>query len=445
MGTLGPVRVAVNGDPEGAAAVLRAALEYEAKFGWTVFPLRRKKPTRKWKPLQTWHPGPTALRDLFSRRRYDALAVVCGSASGGLADRDWDVAEGYERWASAHPDLARLLPTAQTSRGYHVLHRTTLPDRHVRLPDGEYIADRRHYAVLPPSLHPSGIVYRWLVAPADEIPLVDDPVAAGLLPAPGADTPSYLSPSGVSLSLLEAPTAEEAGEEEEVKASPNHYTPTPRSGSGISTDSENSVTLGGLSAAVCEAVQATQPTGVGQRHNRLLVLARRLKGMPDVAEADLRRVALAWFSLAKAVVRTQNPEVSVADLVEAWRGVETPWVPASLAWAVADADANPLPVCAAVYKPGQARLIAVHAALQRAAGAAPYYLSDRDAAEVAGMSRAAAGWLQRGRVVRGQYRPGRFVRDGILELVKVGRVEWQDGQIVRKVATHYLYRGGTTA
>jgi hypothetical protein len=91
--------------------------------------------------------------------------------------------EGFEHWAAAHRELARKLPTVATARGRHVYFRSTWTGFIHLGGDGDLRCDSKHYCLLPPSWHPSGVLYRWVVPlPDGPLPLVD-PFAVGLAPA----------------------------------------------------------------------------------------------------------------------------------------------------------------------------------------------------------------------------------------------------------------------
>ncbi|MCX7424734.1 MAG: bifunctional DNA primase/polymerase [Planctomycetia bacterium] len=170
-------------DPQ-PPTLLDAALAYAAR-GWSLIPINvaTKKPPEglRWKRYQTTPADAARLREWFSGK-YRALAVVLGEVSGGLVCRDFDRMDAYEAWATAHPDLARTLPTVATGRpGRHVYFRTA-ELCFVDLPDGEYRGNSGHYCVVPPSEHPTGRDYRWLtVLPDGELPFVEDVRAAGFL------------------------------------------------------------------------------------------------------------------------------------------------------------------------------------------------------------------------------------------------------------------------
>ncbi len=155
-------------------ALLHHALAY-AGLGWSIIPVIGKKPAGLWKPFQTNPADEKTLRRLFARKGITGLAVVLGSVSGGLAVRDFDDTGAYRTWAAANPGDATRLPTVKTARGFHVYGRLA-EEQFVKFADGELRADTGHYVVLPPSTHPGGIVYSWL------IPLPGDAALLPLLP-----------------------------------------------------------------------------------------------------------------------------------------------------------------------------------------------------------------------------------------------------------------------
>lgn len=161
---------------------LNAALRYAAR-GWSLIPIQAgtKKPTCKWAKYQTERATEGQLTKWFGNGQAVGLAVVFGPVSGGLVCRDFDTMAGYEQWAAAYPDLAVALPTVATARGRHVYfcsaHRGI-----VKTDDGELHG--QGYCLLPPSRHPNGLEYRWLVPLSDgPLPVVEDVQAAGFLDA----------------------------------------------------------------------------------------------------------------------------------------------------------------------------------------------------------------------------------------------------------------------
>ena len=164
----------------GGASILEIALEY-CRRGWSIIPIKpgTKKPTCTWAKYQAKRANESQLTEWFGNGQDVGLAVVFGPVSGGLVCRDFDTMEGYECWAADHPGLAKTLPTVATARGRHVYchanHRGIK-----KLDDGELRG--AGYCLLPPSRHPDGPEYRWLIPLPDRpLPLIEDVQAAGFL------------------------------------------------------------------------------------------------------------------------------------------------------------------------------------------------------------------------------------------------------------------------
>lgn len=160
-----------------ADALLDAGAAYLGR-GWSIIPIgMKKRPIVKWRQFQTKRATEQDLRNWCADPRITGLAVVLGDISEGLACRDFDTVESYAAWSSAHPSEGKILPTVRTARGYHVyFHRNALATR--RKGDGEIRANGA-YCLLPPSLHPCGPAYQWIIPPSGVIPEVD-PQCAGL-------------------------------------------------------------------------------------------------------------------------------------------------------------------------------------------------------------------------------------------------------------------------
>jgi hypothetical protein len=169
----------------GANALLDAALQY-ARRGWSIIPIRHKPGTDgkqaavPWREYQKRRPTDSELHTWFGNERpVDGLAVILGRVSGGLVCRDFDDLAAYGKWAAEHPELASRLPTVETARGRHVYFRSTWTG-FKDLGDGELRGDSKHYCLLPPSKHPGGRRYKWLI-PLPDAPLPQiDPYAVGL-------------------------------------------------------------------------------------------------------------------------------------------------------------------------------------------------------------------------------------------------------------------------
>ncbi len=265
-------------------------------WGIPAFPLTGKKPRCKWKPLQRRRPSDREINRLFHQPDVDGIGVVPGPFSGGFAVRDYDDAEAYHRWAGDHPDLARTAPTVRTRRGFHVWTRSTTP-AYRRCGDGEFIADGRHFTVVPPTRHPSGVLYEWLNGPPlgpSEFPLVD-PVRAGFV------TPEVPLPEGPKWPI--------------------------RYSASSSAFSDSAALVGaGLPAAVRACILRTLPERVGERNAKVFRFARALRDfVPDDAPPRLLHDAISeWWRLALPVIGTKEVGVTLAAFRRAWADVRVP-------------------------------------------------------------------------------------------------------------------------
>jgi hypothetical protein len=285
--------------------LLAAALDYHHHHGMSIIPTIDKRAAVAWRRYQNHPADEPELRRLMSRPGITGIAVVLGTVSHGLACRDYDAPDAYDRWAGAHPDLASTLPTSATSRGFHVYHRTE-QERYVKQPDGEYIGDSKHYVLLPPSRRRDDLLYRWIIPLANDIPVVD-PVSAGLLPL----THSEHTQSDTT------DTQSDTTETTQIKAQTRlteYYRP-----------SNPSYPLH-MSDMLAGANEATLPTGPGQRNRRLFDLARRLKAiMPGASPSELEPIVRQWHTAALPVIRTKDWIESWVDFQTAWAAVKRPF------------------------------------------------------------------------------------------------------------------------
>jgi hypothetical protein len=242
--------------------LLGAALQCLGRDIATI-PVNGKKAAIKWKRYQTVMPTERELRQWFSNPKVSGLAVI---HSCNLVCRDFDKVESYEQWAAHHPNLANVLPTVETPRpGRHVYFRGKPGFVSLADGDGEYRGDCKHYTLFPPSVHPSGLPYRWLIPFDSDLPEVD-PVRAGLLR---------------DVEILTDTQATQATQE------------------GQATHSTHCM---GQQVTIPNAIAATLPTGAGQRNRKLFDLARQLKAvMPDAKSKELKPIVREWFKLALPV------------------------------------------------------------------------------------------------------------------------------------------------
>lgn len=119
--------------------------------------------------------------------KVESVAVIGGRISGGVEILDFDVPGFYEAWAELVGADAELLPVQRTGGGgTQLAWRCPNPEANSKLawsPDESAHTGRRiaietrgegGYALLPPSLHPSGRHYQLLHGRFSQVPFVDN-------------------------------------------------------------------------------------------------------------------------------------------------------------------------------------------------------------------------------------------------------------------------------
>jgi hypothetical protein len=369
--------------------LLTAALHYRRR-GWSVVPVHGKKGRFAWKQFQKQAASPALVRDWFCGR-FDGITgvgVICGPVSGGLTCRDFDDAGAYRSWADSHPDLAATLPTAQTLRGCHVYF---VSDAKAITPLGDGELRGKGLCLAPPSRHPSGTVYQWLIPPPE-----------GALPR--------LAPAEVGLATQQAQQ-------------------TQQNTAGTTTLLVSAVLQDGV---VQSAIAATQPTGPGQRNRRLFDLARRLNAIPALASAELsalRPIVAEWHRQALPAITTKGFTESWGDFVVTWGRVRTAADEGAVEAAFKRAVAGEPPaMAAALYdEPRVLLLTSLCRELQRGVGEGPFFLDCRTAGRQVGCNHTTAWRLLS--VV--------FVADGILKPGEKGTRGTQG----TRLANEYRYVG----
>jgi hypothetical protein len=372
-----------------ATNLVEAAREY-ARRGLSVIPLRGKTPAvPTWKVYQSVRiADDEGLAKWFSRADVTGIGIILGRVSGDLFVRDFDDPDAYRRWAESHAELASTMTTVRTARGAHVYGRWkgTKP---ATFDDGELRAEGQ-YVAAPPSAHPTGIVYAWVVPlPDGDVPEVD-PAAAGLLAQPAPELWGRAHESTESTESTESPTI--ASNSQTLKLSTSR------------------VRADDLDTLIEAAIKNTLPTENGQRHRRLFVFVRYLYAIPalaDVPVKELKPIVRRWFDAALPAITTRDFDVTWGEFSTAWGRVR---------WGIGDgpimeatrraATAEP-PACAAGYGPNLRMLVAILRELQRASGDSPIFLSGAKAAELVGVDRGTGTrYLQS------------LVADGVLEVVE---------------------------
>jgi hypothetical protein len=338
-------------EPRADDRLLGHALAY-ARRGWSIIPAAGKKPCCRWSQYQERRADEAALRRLFARSGITGLAVILGPVSGNLVARDYDDAGSYHRWAGAHPHIAGALPTVKTARGFHVYFRGGT-SRITTLNDGELRGNG--YCLLPPSLHPDGAHYRWLVPlPAGDLPDID-PSVAGLCNTEDRATTEDRDNTDTQTLPVSAP-------------------------SSVLQDAE-------------QAIIDTLPITLGQRNRCLFRLARELKAITPAAEfGHLRPIVERWHQRALPVIATKPFLETWADFVQAWRRVRVPAGQGALDLALQRAAAAAPPERAlTLYGGGPiVLLVALCCELQHINGADEFFLDCRTAGRLIGVNHTTA-------------------------------------------------------
>lgn len=146
---------------------LDAALSL-ANHGLSVIPLNpgSKIPCVTWSKYQSQRPTDDELKQWFSNFPDRNLGIVTGAGSG-IVVLDVDKPEAF------HMSMPRT-PTVKTGKGLHYYFRHPGFDvGNAALPFGDLRGDGGQ-VVAPPSRHPNGSTYEWLVSP-DDAPLAELP------------------------------------------------------------------------------------------------------------------------------------------------------------------------------------------------------------------------------------------------------------------------------
>lgn len=376
--------------PSNDAPILEWAKFYYA-LGWSIIPadpITKKPRLEIWKPYQTERPPITDLHGWFSgTSATKGLAVICGAVSGNLAALDFDSPEVYEWFKATHPDLAGILPTERTTRGFHVYFRCE--PTATQKPKGQKVEllSQGAYVIVTPSAGKC-----WLYPPDGEI-LQINPFALGLerfgITPPGR--------SHVTEETEESEDAEEAGRNRRMASGSSDSSES--SGSSVSSGSSDDLTGPdeNVQRMIDEAIAATMPPATGERNRCLFTFARWLKGIPelrDLPAKDLRPIVQRWHARAYPNISTKAFDESWADFVYAWKRVKWargtgPQFEAAVEKATNDTETPP--EASRYADPRTQKLIRVCYQLQQLDPGNPFYLSVRKAGEVAGFTPAEAG------------------------------------------------------
>ncbi len=446
------------------------ALEYHQR-GWSIFPMRMstKRPKVRWKQFQREPASEAKIHEWFQKGDF-GIGVVFGAVSGGLVSRDFDDLASYEAWAEKQPELAKTLPTVATKRGRHVYARATAEHiaavrsligkpggtGAITVAGGELRCGVGCYSVLPPSVHPSGHVYAWIV-PLPEGPLPEvDVFSSGLYQSPDSSQvslkggksrkggeefphPSLLKggrefpnpplsarPADTRCNREHREHRDYRGEQrvqkktDAIERTATENPTKPNTPKKVSDCSQWSIPI---QTAIAESL----PDGPGQRNRQVFDLARGLKAVPELADASaqsLKPYVRRWHDLCKDKINTKPFEESWIDFLKAWPRVRQPKGKDAMTEIFERSKTHELPEVAQEYEQaGLKQLIGFCRELQRSCGEGPFYLACRTAGRLFGVDHTTANrWLFL------------LVEEGVLEIV-------EPGQRAKQLATRYRYLG----
>jgi hypothetical protein len=344
-------------------------------------------PGVRWKQYQTARPTESTLRRWFGNGKAHGIAIVLGEVSGGLVCRDFDSLAAYESWAAEYPELAKTLPTVATGRGCHVYCRADMQQVRAASPSGGGIINLGDgelrgtggYCVLPPSRHPSGHIYHWIVPLNGEIPLLD-------LHDCGFLKEGHATESTETTERTET-TEDNRGQQKSLGVE------------GVVAGKDPALDQSpGVSGTIEQAIQESLPYGVGRRNRQVFQLARHLKSIPALADAnplDLEPFVREWHRRALPFIGTKPFEETWIDFLRGWPRVKFPKGSEPMALIFAKALEADVPKVAERYdRPELRLLVSLCRELQRAAGDGPFYLAVRTAGRLLGVDHTTAWrWL----------------------------------------------------
>ncbi len=346
-------------------SIIKDALEYY-KLGWCLIPISHKtknKPCVKWTKYQQTRPTEGQIRRWFSSNSRN-IAVVLGKVSEGLTCRDFDTMGEYEKWAAEYPDLAQLLPTVKTGKGRHVYFQADIEGiKHIA--NGE-LRGKGGYCLLPPSIHPEGANYEWLIPPNEQnLIYLDDIEKAGFI----LNVTEHTEHTEQTEAMVECVVVE-------------------------------------------RAIRATLPQKFGTRNRKIFDFAKFLRTKYPNADSKIFRNAVrTWYNLALPNIRTKDFAETWLDFLNAWDNIKyfegvNPMVIYEQAIKL-----EPPPTVALNYhdNPKIQNLAVLCREMQKACDNNPFFLSARTAAGLLGISA-----MQANRYLR------LLVKEDILKIIEKG-------------------------
>lgn len=143
---------------EPTASLLEAALMYR-HCGWSVLPLRGKRPAIHWKPFQRVPAVDAQIMSWHHSGLLKNIGIVCGTVSRNLVVMDIDSEAGYAQFAARFPDLTTTY-TVRTGSGvgWHLYWYVENLPRTTRIRSQSFggleLLASGCQVVAPPSIHP---------------------------------------------------------------------------------------------------------------------------------------------------------------------------------------------------------------------------------------------------------------------------------------------------
>lgn len=145
-------------------------------LGFSIIPLlyKSKRPLVPWKEYQKRQPTDTELTEWFSLEPWN-IGVVTGSVSGNLAVLDFDDESYYYKFFTKHKELEKATLAVKPSRGSHIYLRNDRLIRSFKISELKLdVKAEGSFVVAPPSVHPSGHIYRFINPEVKEVALISD-------------------------------------------------------------------------------------------------------------------------------------------------------------------------------------------------------------------------------------------------------------------------------
>ena len=159
-----------------------AALHY-AEYHWSVIPIRAydKRPLIKWQEFQQRRASEAEINEWYQRGTNANGGIVTGKGSG-IVVLDIDFQHGGDKslatWEQQHGPLPRTVEVKSGGGGRHLYfkHPGGVVHNKVGLAPGIDLRGDGGCIVAPPSSHPSGNAYLWLIGHGPgEIPIAELP------------------------------------------------------------------------------------------------------------------------------------------------------------------------------------------------------------------------------------------------------------------------------